>query len=344
MLARAHLIQLTILAASLLGPSRRAFATETDQFTTPREPLYDIGPELSRKVVQIIESDRTGRDPERVLFEWVGRNVFTSRVVRWVKGIRVAETPVRFRPRLFGSIYRMALSPLPASFVIDAPTVRIHGYYVGTDKIDHFFQQGHGYFEMTRKLEAGGAAEATAVAAAVAYGVKQEHKYYGTLASGVYSNGDLAANYAGMKFYRNLRQPVRIGESIRPPMFEKTKEGWRLRPGIDPDRLLEPFFSNHLDESLNPSRYRFSRRAIRSTIRHRCHLWANFYADRLELVAPSGKSFAVNWFGEDYGHWLPPAQEVSIATECGALGARSGKSSPTETYGTDRQPSTDTKP
>jgi hypothetical protein len=36
------------------------------------------------------------------------------------------------------------------------------------------------------------------------------------------------------------------------------------------------------------------------------------------LVAPSGLSFATTWFGEEYGHWLPPADEISIATECGA--------------------------
>ncbi len=113
---------------------------------------------------------------------------------------------------MFDSIYRVALSPAPASFLFDSPTVHVHGYYLGTDKIDHFFQQGHEYFELVMKNEAEGADAAEAIAAAVAHGVKQEHKYYGTLASGVYSNGDLAANYAGMKFYLNLRHPVRIGE------------------------------------------------------------------------------------------------------------------------------------
>ena len=151
-------------------------------------------------------------------------------------------------------------------------------------------------------------------------------------ASGVYSNGDLAANYAGMKFYQNLRHPVRIGDTVHPPMFDRTPEGWRLRPDLKPDRLLKPFLSNHLDESLNPSRYRFSRKSIRSTIRNRCELWSRFYADRLDLIAPAGKSFAVKWFGEDYGYWLPPKQEVSIGTECGAVVTRSGKTSIAGTF------------
>lgn len=270
-------------------------------------------------MVEIIESDRTGRDPEQILFEWVGRNVFASRIVKWVNGIRVAEAPVRFRPGLFSSIYRATLSPVPASFLIDAPTIRVHGYYVGTDKIDHFFQQGHGYAVLAEKYRAGGASEADAIAAVVAHGVQQEHKYFGTLTSGVYSNGDLAANYAGMKFYQNLRHSVRIGEAVRAPLFERTAEGWRLRADVDRDHLLEPFLSNHLDESLNPSRYRFSRGSIRSTIRHRCEPWAQFYADRIGLVAPAEKSFAAKWFGEEYGHWLPAKEEVSIATECGGV-------------------------
>lgn len=206
--------------------------------------------------------------------------------------------------------------------MFDSPTINLHGFYMGTDKLDHFFQQGREYAELVRKKEAKGADAAGAIAAAVAHGVKQEHTYFGTLASGVYSNGDLAANYAGMKFYLNLRQSVRIGERELPPMFEPTSEGWRLRPGIDADHLLEPFLSNHFDESLNPSRYKFSRGSIRTVVRNRCNQWQQFYADRLDLVAPAGQSFATTWFGEPYGHWLPPRDEVSIATECEIPGQR----------------------
>jgi hypothetical protein len=284
-----------------------AHATETDQFTPPKAALKDIGPELSRKVVEIIEADRTGGDPEQILAKWAGHNLFASRPAMLVK-------KSGFRPNVFGSIYRLAFSPVPAAFLFDSPTVNLHGHHVGSDKIDHFFRQGHEYFEMT--VEMGTSAEA------VARGVKHEHAQLGTLASGVYSNADLAANYAGMKFYLNVRQPVRIGERILPPLFEKSGEGWRLREGIDRDLLLEPFISDHLDESLNPSRYRFSRESIRARVRGRCEEWKRFYADRLGLVAPAGESFASTWFGEEYGHWLPPTDEVSIATECPVVSAR----------------------
>jgi hypothetical protein len=282
-----------ILVVLILGSFDVALATETDQFTTPKAPLHDIGPMLSRKVVEIIEADRTGADPEQILSKWVGRNIFSSRLTRWVK--ESAGPQVGFRPAVTDSIYGASFSPIPGSFLFNSPTVNLHGYYLGTDKIDHFFRQGHEYFTLAIKKD---------IATAVAHGVKQEHTYLGTLTSGVYSNADLAANYAGMKFYFSL-----------PALFEPTSEGWRLRRGIDPDRLLEPFLSHHLNESLNPSRYRFSRAATRSRIRERCDAWTRFYTG----LIPSKRTFAVTWFGEDYGHWLPPADEVSIATECAVL-------------------------
>jgi hypothetical protein len=153
-----------------------ASGTETDQFTTPATRLYDIGPALSRRIVEIIESDDSGATPEAILSNRVGRGLLTSRVTKWAKRLRNEEGPVTFRPRVFASIYRTAAAPMPASFWFDAPTVNVHGYYMGTDKIDHFFQQGLGYYKLIRRREAGGAGPAAAVAAAVARGVRRDDR------------------------------------------------------------------------------------------------------------------------------------------------------------------------
>ena len=101
---------------SLLLAANVVQATETDQFTTPPSPLMDIGPMLSRKVVEIIESDRTGKNPERILADWVGRSIFESRLTIWVKQLRTEDGRVDFRPSMFESVFRTALSPAPASF------------------------------------------------------------------------------------------------------------------------------------------------------------------------------------------------------------------------------------
>jgi hypothetical protein len=278
-----------------------AGATETDQYTTPPRVLFDVGPLLSQKIVSIIEADRTGAPPDRILARWVGRNVLRSYMTAWVKSVQVPGEMVMFKPSLRRSIFRTAASPAVASFVFDSPTINIHGHYVGTDKVDHLLQKGHGYFEAVRRGEAAGLSTAEAIRQAVAHGVKQEHSYFGTLASGVYSNADLAANYAGMKFYLDLAG-----------MFVKTGTGWQLREGLDAARILEPYVTDHLDESLNPSRYRFSRGRIGREIAKRCEKWTAFYGEKAKL----GTEFGKLWFGEDYGHWLPEGQEVSVWTAC----------------------------
>ena len=249
------LVHLTWLLSSVLATAHAADAMETDQFTTPRAPLHDIGPMLSRKISDIIEFDRTGRDPERVLSEWVGSNIFVSRLGQWVKQIRVEDGTVGFLPNVFRSIYGRAFSPVPFSFLFDSPTVNVHGMYLGTDKIDHFFQQGHEYYDQITHAQPDGAVTTAAIAKVVARGVKEEHTYYGTLVSGIYSNADLAANYAGMKFYLNLRHPVEIGGRVRPPLLERSREGWSFRARSRSGYVLQAFVSDHLDESMNPSRY-----------------------------------------------------------------------------------------
>jgi len=161
---RVQSIRLILLVCSLLSVSPALLATETDQFSTPSVRLYDIGPLVSRQIVEIIESDRTGDDPDRVLIRWVGHNVVSSRLVRCLKAPPVMENPIRFRPGPFRSIYSTTVSPLPASFWFDSPTVHLYGHYFGTDKLDHFFQQGHKYAELVIKNQALG----TDVDAAVA--------------------------------------------------------------------------------------------------------------------------------------------------------------------------------
>ena len=58
-------------------------------------------------------------------------------------------------------------------------------------------------------MKKGNAEEA--VQQAVKWGQKTERTYFGLWVSGVYSNADLYANYAGMKFYDALTQPLTVG-------------------------------------------------------------------------------------------------------------------------------------
>ena len=69
-----------------------------------------------------------------------------------------------------------------------SPTVRLYGVEMGIDKLEHFFQQGHQYYEIERKALAKGVTPEEAVKQAVDWGKQTERTYYGLLSSGVYSN------------------------------------------------------------------------------------------------------------------------------------------------------------
>ena len=144
-----------------------------------------------------------------------------------------------------------------------------------------------------------------------------ERTYFGLLVSGVYSNADLYANYAGMKFYQNLTEPISIGDRTRPaPVF--LNEGvWNIDPATLRENLLKPFLTDHLNEALNPSGYAFTIFAsVRGAVKkYACPEWHQTYPDLTadELTARS-KALKL-WNGEDYGY-TKRSRTASIAEIC----------------------------
>lgn len=78
-------------------------------------------------------------------------------------------------------------------------TVRLGAVLVGVDKIDHFWVQGHLYYEKAGRGLDG--------ERAIRYGTRTEWMRWGMLTTGVFSFADLAANYDGYTFYRDLLGP-----------------------------------------------------------------------------------------------------------------------------------------
>ena len=74
------------------------------------------------------------------------------------------------------------------------------------------------------------------------------------MSTGIRSNGDLAANYAGLKCYPNLTRAVPIGKRLMPPMLRREGNFWRVcvEPGSD---FFTGFITPHWNEVLTPNRY-----------------------------------------------------------------------------------------
>ena len=312
---------------------RSGDALETDQFTTPPRPLKDFGPALQAHVVErlsrIIEvananrqillrdaemappgpirqmlrdradelisadyiADRLSDDlspglPECVIEQWAVQN---SAHPDYQFAVRPSES-------IYGNFFQRPITLQELS-----PTINMFGVYIGTDKIGHFFQQGHEYYRIYRDQEDQGVPHDQAVHAAVKLGISQEHGLYGEGFVGVYSNADLAANFAGLHFYLNLTRPLELRGKVRPPILVVNNGRWQFNPNAGSE-FLSPFFSDHMNESMNTCRYMwYMRNHVRSAAAERGARWADFYHTTAAREVRHAAEL-LTWYGQDYGH------------------------------------------
>jgi hypothetical protein len=222
---------------------------------------------------------------------------------------------VAFHPSDFDSVFAKAHFPLdPRSLfrLWRASSIKVYGTYTGTDKIGHFVDMGYNYYMVYTRLRNKGESERLAMYNAVhAFdsGLLSENTVLGYATAGAYSNGDMAANYVGCLFFRNLTDPVRIKGRIHPPIVVRNGDYWALNSYVkgEPD-FFAWFISDHFDEVLNPSHFeKGMQKAIRKAIRDRCASLRDWYADENGRHRPAGyftdKMYELaTYYNSDYGH------------------------------------------
>jgi len=343
----------SILLFLLLSHPAQRLAFETDQYNLPTTPLADIGDELHEYTLENIQRaigkinaeivtkqtciDRTtDRLPycrnvaaDRKRLEYlrseaaVAREIFGrlgygiiafARAGNWINSHKFRAQPARFKTSFANSIF----VSIPTDYFTISPTVNVYGVQFGTDKIAHFFQQGYQYYRIHERETAKGAREPNATQKAVAWGRMTENTYYGTLVGGVFSNADLYANYAGMRFFEGLAKAVKIGNFTRPATLVLKNGVWELNvPGVSNENLLRPFISEHLNEALNPSLYIPGlRSSIRGIVRRQsCPQWRTLLPARTREDFQSVTDSLSLWNGENYGH-KESKKFVTIANTC----------------------------
>jgi Ankyrin repeats (3 copies)/Ankyrin repeat len=207
-------------------------------------------------------------------------------------------------------------------------TLNAGGTLFGTDKLLHFIHMGRIYHTRYLEARAEGLDEQAAVTRAVevslgAHPILSEHAMLGSVSTGIYSNADLAADYSGLKFYRNLTEPVRMGEVQLPPMLVRDGPYWRLdarvRPGSD---FFAAFITPHFNEALNPNSYLSPiRPRVRKMLLARCYDLLDWYRDEHGNVRTREQFLALEkslstFYGEPYGYENDGEDTVSIATTC----------------------------
>lgn len=346
-----------IAVALALATSGRAH--ETDQFTLPpgRE-FADLGRHLNNWAYQTIlrgvekTNDKIRRclaenGSERTLRQLQSRD----EIVRAVNGefpnaydviegmealAKSSDMKEQYPGQVIGfeepfeNIFQHVHFPLDPRQIFriwHACTFKVYGTYLGSDKVGHFTDMGMHYYRAYAGALRDRKSEKEAIAAAVRVGthgpIFSERGMVGYLSAGAYSNADLAANFQGFLFYRNLTDSMKLEGKDRPAMLERDGPYWKTAAHVKKDSdFFAAFISDHLNEALNPSHFESAMRdEIRRAIKSRTEIVLARYADehgnrRSRAYFDQMAQWLRTYYGQNYGYRGPKGEIITIGVAC----------------------------
>lgn len=254
-----------------------ALAVETDQFLTWEIELEDsadaINAFFNAEVQGILDKRNSAIENDCAcpkLAKGIFRHFFKRRRTSVIKVFMRQSDDVEMYPGdgISNIGYRkISIFRTPAfPFVIPmARTVRVGDVYFGVDKIGHMFGFGSRYYQRYLGHIRTGATEGEAIEKVVRWGIMFEQIFVGQYLDGIFSHGDMEANYQGFMLSRDLC------EGDDPFLVRDDAGDWKLTHPIDLRTYITPDF----DESYNLS-----------------HFWGMRKRDVLQILR------------EDYSHML----------------------------------------
>lgn len=188
---------------------KRDPATEVDNFSKRYLDVKDSAPQINKDFNDHLKSainkaNRKSRCSSKKLYKYLNDRIGGFTWSKFEKNIEKSDDydkltsdrkesifkHVSFRHGW--GIYLASLGPVDIGSII-----RVGDHLVGTDKIGHFIGVGWVYYKKAYIEKKG-------VENAIEYGKSTETGMFGKRTTGVYSYGDLAANFIGMKFWSEL--------------------------------------------------------------------------------------------------------------------------------------------
>lgn len=148
------------------------------------------------------------------------------------------------------SIYRSFTWSQSPSLVLSkrlAAVIRIGDIELGADKLGHFFTEGWSYFDILSQ-------PGSQLDDALLFGEWTEGLYFGALTTGVFSYGDLVANFNGLRFWNSIlaKQPDPLTHQMSVPYIRCENKSWKLNRHFD----WLAYVDNGWNEAMNCSLYR----------------------------------------------------------------------------------------
>lgn len=257
---KSHLLVVPFVAVRLLS----ANAAETDTFTNRNEPLRDsseIINQMANEDIKIVlgeVNNKDGQCDEKKLYKELRKyfsNHFSGKFVNDViNSSDVIKRPVTIE----NSVYRewhpwdglgMGISAIRASGLTIASVVKIGNTQIGTDKFEHFFGQGFRNFKSYYLKN-------KSIAKIMHKEVEIEEIFLGgnKIGNGVFSYGDLSANFNGMRFWNHilqLRNDIIGTEDNIGPYVVCENNKWIQIKGVD----FRDYVDDSMDEAINCSKF-----------------------------------------------------------------------------------------
>lgn len=250
--------------------SKALLSAEVDHFTNRNESLDDaalIVNFLANKMVRTSLSELNSKKPgchEKDLYKAL-REIFANHrngqlTITILENPSIPKRTIEFKDSVFGlwsawDGFIMGGPFFKKSGLSLSPLVRMGDQVVGTDKFEHMFGRGFQYFTNYYLKEKD-------IAAAVKRGVFDEKLIFGgnKIATGVFSYGDLSANFNGMRFWNHMlqqRQDV-LGENIGPYIKCINSQFVQVK-----DIDFREYFDESMDEGINCSKFPTSKTLAR---------------------------------------------------------------------------------
>jgi hypothetical protein len=300
--------------ACLQGNPSPAFGTHPPSTVTEEGPRRKIaGCRLENSERAKLAELRSPNALAAAVYERLGAGtVFVTNAGNWLTTHKFEHEPARYKAPYSESIYLVR----PINYATLSPTIRMYGVEFGTDKLDHFFQQGYKYYTKWAKAIRSGKTDADGLKSAVSWGRSTENLFFGYAVSGVYSNADLYANYAGLRFYQALTSDVKDGYVNWPSAVKLYNGRWEINESVK-GALLRPFIADHLNEALNPSNYLpLLYPLVKSAVKkHACSEWRAALPNMTHEELVTRTAVLETWKGEDYG-FKRTSRMVRIADVC----------------------------
>jgi hypothetical protein len=258
------MISKLILISSVVLLQVTAIGAEVDQFTRSGEFLRDssglVNENANKAIIQsinFVNARGKGCNEEELykeLQEYFANHTKGQLVIDILNNPAYSKRHIEVKESVFQdwTIWDgvgLGLTMMASKGVTMTNIIRIGDQEVGVDKFEHMFGQGYKYFKKNYLKEKG-------AIPAVKSGIFREKFILGgqKIGNGVFSYGDLSANFNGMRFWNHVlqrRDDILGTDHNVGPYVTCVNDKWVKAKEID----FRYYIDDSMDESINCSKY-----------------------------------------------------------------------------------------